>query len=425
MADVESAPLLAAPAAAPAALTPTQWRTRGVLLVAGVVAALNLFAGPFLATLLYEAAALGLAYYVLLRAVLPRGGAAFSMDTGLAYVACGLAPATLLVCVGQLVGGVLLAVVGGVVFHIVSPQWLQAIIAAGQTISKHNGLHVKDGAMAGMKHHAIGYGRGLFSKHALPHLTRITAATVSKAATGAWDDLPVEGNNNGSFVVPPIVYNDDGTNAAPAVAAILRAISSISPLFLLIVCAVNAYFFNAFIVEFVMYWLIKTRPMARPGATLRTITASALAIALGFSVSSAVLLGGSGGTDVFSSLFGVLVFVPYTAFELALAGLIGIQLAQNQSLPLSEERNPLLVPVLLGGTMFFFPSLAFIGFIKKSLPVVADILEAGKGDVLQVFSGLSWAPWCLLIPVFAIFLFFYIIRLARKRFDDAVETALP
>lgn len=427
MADVETAPLLSGPGAAaplaPAPLTQTQRNTKIAFNVAAVIAVLNLLGGNFLGTLVYEAAAIFLAYTIFDKRIMARGGEAFPRDTGLAYIACGIGPATLLIFAASVVANIAFFIPLAAAVFMSSPDWLQTVISGAKDISNHGGFHVKDDSFAEMRRQAFSHGRKLFSRTSMAHVTR-AAVSATKAAGSAWDDLPESGSDD-SFVVPPITFEDDGSNAAPVVASILRALSTISPLLLVAVLLVNSYVLKALIDIFVKFWLLKTRAMEREGATLRTVTASGLAIALGFSVSTMVLFGSGGSGGIFGALFSVLFFLLFTVYEMALTALVAIQLVQNESSSTAEQKNPLLIPVLLSGTAAFLPGLVFIACVKTALPVIADVLETGKGDAGQVLHGVSWLPYGFLVSISEVFIFIYTIRLARKRFAEATEQTLP
>lgn len=414
MADVENEGLL--PAGSAEAPTPvsdmTKTLTYVVFGVCGFIAFLKLFSRAFISTIVFDALALFLAYRLFNFQVMKRASNSIGLDVGLAYTACGLIPMTFFsALLGLGVGFLFYGLIALVVF-LIKPTWLTAIVAAAKDSSGHGGLLVNGEPLSASArpHHAMRLLRTSKSE-ALAHVTRAALLKFPSRSSPSNEALP-----------PLNLQFEDGTNAGPIYANLVRSISAVPTILLLFVIFVSAFVLKALIQEYSKLYLTSSRACKREGATMRSVTASALAIGLGYTMMVHIVLSGR-NPGIFPALLMGAFFWVAAAFQMATAGLIGMRKWENDEAVFPDDKKSILgLPVLLYGFYFFLPDLGLIALIKISLPMIARILEKGSATSADIMNVFKWFPWYILVLLIAqVAIIVVAVRIALLRFKEATR----
>lgn len=187
----------------------------------------------------------------------------------------------------------------------------------------------------------------------------------------------------------------DGTNAAPLIAALLLAISRIPLLLILFVLLVNAYFLKAYIPERTKQYIVGSYALNRDNATLRSVTASSMAIGLGIALT---MLTSPETPNLIVLVLNAFAFWVVARLSIAFAEIIGLLVYTNSvAVDDDEKKSPILVPVLIGGSIQLLWSLLLVGFLKRTLPAVSMAFATEFQDASKLIGALIWFPVFLVL----------------------------
>lgn len=403
--------------------------------VCGFILFINLISYDFFAKLIYDIFALYLAYRIFAFQVMERAAhTSIGRDVGQAYLACGLIPATALFFVSSGLLSVLFYMFIALLLFLVKPSWLTDIFDSGKALSGHGNILV-DGVLVTDIGTQVKHLSKLDSRETLAHVSRAVANVFHRSSISHLSKLQsrdvlshvsravVAAAQPNSSVYPdmPTVQFEDGTEALPYIADFMRKLSGIPVILLLFVGLVSAFVLKALTQEHTKLVFTSKYAMKRDGASLRSVTASAMAVGLGIAVMTSIVLSGGPIGGVVPALVVGIFFWVYAAFQVATAAMIGVTKFENeQATDPSSKKYVLAMPVLLFGLSNFLPFILLIFFLKGTLPVIANALTEGSGYAgdmsgLYVFLAaivpLMIAQGCVIV---------FAIRHAIHLFRDAV-----
>ncbi len=418
MASIETGALLTADTTEPVTPATRRWTQVGFG-AAAVVVLISLFTGDdgIIASIIFAALAIGLAYLGYRYLVMGKVPA----DLGLSYVACGMWPLLVSFAVITFLWGLIIMLTSSGIVRAWNPLWYRNIKAAGKDLTGHGDLLVNGQPMRtamnnysgtihhhGGKHHD-GKHHGLPLPHAVSR-AYLAIPTVTRAALRA--------KHFGAYHVRetdqmPSLQFQDGTNAAPLIAKFLRSLAGVPYSLLIFVGFIYvvglSYALQALVYAFTI------RPLKRPGATLTSVVACSRAIVIGFVALGFIVRS-------MSNIVAFVLFAIYAVFELGLCTLISLRAYANDHAVLEPERKPVLIePVILQFVYSYIPLIGIYIFFKNAVPIVANIVD----QVVTPREGsIAIAKWFIAIPVAflpQLLLMIYAVRIARKRYHDAVS----
>lgn len=467
MADPENTALLSEGGVGPATAPEPTPRTRRLTYAAFgfivVLALFPLFSGGFAGfffTLLSFALCGYLSYHIFTRVIQGRvGGTEISRASLLSYVACSV-PAGLLILVSSLLLFVLLFAIIGLGLNTFKPRWYTDIGAAASELGKHGEL-LMDGRpiMQELKRlHNLGRssGDGILARArfvlpsdstksmlVMPTTARILAATTKRILSIGSSLVEKDVSNRGNKLANALVKGthvksssasasapghtkhgelvfEDGTKANPLIASLLLSISRIPLLLILFLFIVNAYFFKGYIPERAKQWIAEGYALKQPNATLRSVTASVMALGLGFAVLAAGL---SPAPSIFVALSNGLIFWIVARVTMAYAEIIGvISYTNSVSAPGQPKKVAILIPVLISGSIQFLWSLFFVGVIKRVLPAFALLLTSEVASPELIMGSFLWMPIFVIVSgILTAGALYLACRIAYTRTTESVE----